>query len=684
MAKPAPQAKRSVAQPAPGNGGGSAEQPAIYLPLTQLTTRSARMAKLKLTVCATWEDFYTYTWDGQERNGTTFKCHLVDTIDPRSYCHAEFKKTKKDETAYEAAKAKFQNGATLVFSKIAFHDSAKTAYLSAPKREVIDLAKSTATQSLDSASNACAVQPCPTGSVAQNHALKNNQRFDILALVKSVSDLRPAGPGRKVFEVCLLDGSRDPGNNKLKTMTVNMFTQEAQAEAQQAIAQQYMTQRVPVTFLQLAGAKDDEGKFSFQSAYKGWFMLEANVHQPQSEKAQYLKQQAETLLANEETDGFDQKAFQKTDFTLLSATETSVNLFKSLPRCDSGIPSLDCQQSLWQINWLRVHEPALGQTLWNKSGQKLWFLISFRDATDQHSLYITEEAALKLSGCVSVQEFVAAHDAGTLWFPLVSSVKIVRRRNTDTFQFDAVIVDAGDQNLKEPPTVASLPLVNMLAARMEDGNVFLPAALNMISKSVHYAMCVHYAKQELVAQLADESLDPVADTETFMRPCHQVLALVEASQASDMQKIADDGFKLTTAGVRDLLAPEDTTLYTLIAFCTIKNVQDFQLAPPRGRKNQHALIIISDVLDGSAEQPEKQFIVDSILQLRIDDVQEIAEAVRKLMYYVAASSDINKRKRKREWDEAFSPATAKICKSLTRHPTGEPLPGYSTPKRSAA
>ena len=118
MAKPAPQAKRSVAQPAPGNGGGSAAQSAVYLPLTQLTTRSARMAKLKLTVCATFEDVYTYSWDGQERNGTTFKCLLVDTMDPRSYCHAECKKTKKNETAYEAAKAKIKNGTTFVFSNL--------------------------------------------------------------------------------------------------------------------------------------------------------------------------------------------------------------------------------------------------------------------------------------------------------------------------------------------------------------------------------------------------------------------------------------------------------------------------------------------------------------------------------------------------------------------------------------
>ena len=102
------------------------------------------MAELKLTVFAPWEDIYKYMWDGKERTGTTFKCLLVDSVDPTCYCHAECKKTKKSATAYEAAKAKYKDGATFMFSKTAFVEDARAAYLSAPKREVIDLLESTA------------------------------------------------------------------------------------------------------------------------------------------------------------------------------------------------------------------------------------------------------------------------------------------------------------------------------------------------------------------------------------------------------------------------------------------------------------------------------------------------------------------------------------------------------------
>ena len=80
----------SVAQPAAG--------PPVYLPLRELTDRSARIAQLKLSVFHPWEDQYSYTWDGQERSGTIFRCLLVDTEDPKSYCHAEYKKPKPTKT----------------------------------------------------------------------------------------------------------------------------------------------------------------------------------------------------------------------------------------------------------------------------------------------------------------------------------------------------------------------------------------------------------------------------------------------------------------------------------------------------------------------------------------------------------------------------------------------------------
>ena len=74
-----------------------------------------------------------------------------------------------------------------------------------------------------------------------------------------------------------------------------------------------------------------------------------------------------------------------------------------------------------------------------------------------------------------------------------------------------------------------------------------------------------------------------------MRPCSQVFALIEADRASVLHNIGEDGYKLCTSNVRDVLAPDDTTTYDLTAFCTLKNLQDFKLDPPRGTKKQSAL-----------------------------------------------------------------------------------------------
>ena len=152
--------------------------------------------------------------------------------------------------------------------------------------------------------------------------------------------------------------------------------------------------------------------------------------------------------------------------------------------------------------------------------------------------------------------------------------------------------------------------------------------------------------------------------------------------ASVLHNIGEDGYKLCTNGVRDVLAPDDTTTYSLTAFCTLKNLQDFKLDPPRGTKKQNALIVISDVIEGGAAQPVKNFIVDSILLLPREDVEEIKTAVSKLLYYVAAATQVNNRKRKREWNDTFSPARALKCSRLSRHPSGTSLPCHSTPEKS--
>ena len=70
------------------------------------------------------------------------------------------------------------------------------------------------------------------------------------------------------------------------------------------------------------------------------------------------------------------------------------------------------------------------------------------------------------------------------------------------------------------------------------------------------------------------------------------------------------------------------------------------------------------------------FIVDSIMLLPRDNIPKVVASIKKLLYYTAAATQTNTRKRARAWDEGFSPAKALTCRNLSRHPTGAELPDY--------
>ena len=123
------------------------------------------------------------------------KCLLVDPTDPACCCHAEYKKTSKNEKSYDEASKKIKHGATFILKKIALVNNCKAAFLSAPKRDVIDL-QCTCAEVVHGLQQASAVQPCPTGTIREKIHLHQEQRFDITALIKSISACRPAGTGR--------------------------------------------------------------------------------------------------------------------------------------------------------------------------------------------------------------------------------------------------------------------------------------------------------------------------------------------------------------------------------------------------------------------------------------------------------------------------------------------------------
>ena len=364
----------------------------------------------------------------------------------------------------------------------------------------------------------------------------------------------------------------------------------------------------------------------------------------------------------------------------------------------TGVDALDqTDETFWQLNWVRVEEPPVGSNIRRIDGKRLWFPVTVRDCTGILSLYISEAAVLKLSGFSDPDSFEAAFMEGKVWFPQVASIKIIRRikRNSaaqpadqptqssadqPADQVDNHIVDAAWQDLTESPTEASAGLLPLLNTDNTSTDVVLPAALHMLRKSPHYTLAVESSVPAIPESLKASFVDIPAAGTTFC-PCTQVLALVESSETSSLQQAGAGGYKITTNNVKDLL--HDTSeahSVQLTSFCTLENLQDFKLDPPRTRTNkkQAAIVLISSVLQvSSAEQPAC-FMVDSVQLLQPDGVEAVKVSLKRLIYLIALAGHMSSRKRTASGPlkHEESPAKAAKCRALGRHPTAAPVPEF--------
>ena len=104
-----------------------------------------------------------------------------------------------------------------------------------------------------------------------------------------------------------------------------------------------------------------------------------------------------------------------------------------------------------------------------------------------------------------------------------------------------------------------------------------------------------------------------------------MLALIATTTRSKQETIGPKSFRLSTAGVLDLLGanePQGQEKYTLVGMCSEKTLKDVLLDPPRsGKKQQAALAIITGVLG------EKEFLLQVVQLIPESDLA----AARKMM-----------------------------------------------------
>jgi hypothetical protein len=199
-------------------------------------------------------------------------------------------------------------------------------------------------------------------------------------------------------------------------------------------------------------------------------------------------------------------------------------------------------------------------------------------------------------------------------------------------------------------------MIPLLRDLKDDTSSILPAALHMVESSPHYAFTV--------------ACPLISDGKKIILPCRKVLALVRSSKNSKPSPLGS-GFKLLTPGIEDLLStvdpndPAGQKKYTLSAICTLSNLPQYRLDPPRGGK-QDALVIITAKTDDS-------FVIESVQFLNSDEASQVKHSLLKLLH-LAMHIHVRDRKRAVEWSDGFSPMTARKCSRVGRSPTDAPLP----------
>ena len=649
-------------------------------PLAHLTSQSAAFGLWEVLIFAPDGQEREYMFQKQKRTAYNFRCLLVSTQDPTEYALGESRGKGMDRQVLKDMSQRFKQGLVFRMTKPSFVSNVKQQYNSAPKSEVVSMLHTTFTPVLSSAGKP--TMPEPSIPIAMCMSINREQLFDVMGIVREVSELLPGGRTssgqERVRCTCkITDGSKMPGTGQTCDLPITIFQDKLSGVATPAVfrvLQDAAENHWAVSFFGIMGKQstdDGNAAWSFTSSFS--FSV---VRASQTLKGTRLETEVNKLLHEESASvptpaNHVRRMDLAASFADQSGTETTCALFGTILG-RTGLKVIENEITIWQINWCRVYLPEKGAQLTTHDASRLWMRVKVEDETGSFHLYMTEKAALALAGVEDKSEFEAAHAQDNLYFPAKASVKILRKglafetpNEQATEASDSAaqpdpqchIVAAMEQPLEDTPSKGSLILLKLLEHTKVNTDVCVSAAASIVRKEPHYGLSVEY----------------VVDRALVKKNCITALVLVEATVASNMKRV-NEGFMMTTENVRDAL--DHSFVFTLISYCSLTNAPDYQLKPTRRQKAQMAFVIISDVLEtGSAEKPTV-FLATSIEKLPEIDAEEAREHMRRTIFFASLAAKQQGTDPKHVWTEEVSPASASKCRRLGKSPTDDLLDQY--------
>ncbi len=629
------------------------EQPTS--PLGSLTKSSAKTQDFLVRVYKPRKVSYSYRSkaNGQNVEKTRFVCILLG-VNEEHYCEGTI---KASPTEVDAAVKKILPLTAWKLSKVGLDNQQQEAFVHTPVRVVVDLKRTKCTPILKGSQEetSLAPAPAPQTTVADMMNIKSRRCFDVIAVAHSVSDTRKPAGHPPVADVHLVDG----------TLTVNSKTAEAVVAVWGVDNIERCRSRVgqPLLFLNIAAKYDDRLELNL------WHdrLVDDECHGTRTTRLKDLAaeedfaQDREQLTAKHESTWDPDNVSQ----VLTSDALLSCCAFLAMASEDTKVEL----PQLLQVNGMRLEEPELGDPVVEGKGQRIFFTTTARDFSGSCKVAVSQQAALAMSGIETMADFQRAHEERMISFPPFGNCRVLRRmRQVTTGGADdspertfvnTTVVAASPMQISKAPNTSYNVILEILKQCRESQDAMLVARLPEIHACPFYGMRVEYAPGESAGS------DSPTASRARARNCNMAVALVRTTQKSRCVSTAS-GFLVSTAGVTDAFGDEKYDAVTIHGYCSVDNLLSFKMDPPHNAKQRVCLLLIT----GRTKEAITVHNVTHIDEGAITEAEYFLKKMRTLGMR-AELQQSGEHKRMHEWSK--TPDSAKKCRVLEAHPTGESL-----------
>ena len=210
---------------------------------------TAKTATVQVKVLHGQEISYTFNTKDGKKEGGKYVVTLL-THDAQQYCIGIIKMQKNDKQEFQTQMKRWAPNTVWKLSKITLDRQEKSAYINTQVRIAINLRQTTASSTLQSTTFPATPEPITT--VKDILSLTGYQRFDIIAIVKEISDERKT-PGQIVCDCRLVDGSKT-SDGSFACLPLAIWLPDAEALK---CFKESVENKVPLCFMALQGRVEE-------------------------------------------------------------------------------------------------------------------------------------------------------------------------------------------------------------------------------------------------------------------------------------------------------------------------------------------------------------------------------------------------------------------------------------------